>query len=91
MRKARRAELEQNVADVVDLRDSRPGPELASVEAGRSRIVQKALADLSPGAHLFATQLKLLLLLFQPRLSRNLFAGQELGPTHASLRSHLRS
>jgi RNA polymerase sigma-70 factor (ECF subfamily) len=47
-RKARRAELEENVDEVVNLRDSRPGPELASVDAARSRIVQKALADLSP-------------------------------------------
>jgi RNA polymerase sigma-70 factor, ECF subfamily len=47
-RKARRAELEENIDEVVNLRDSRPGPELASVEAGRSRIVQKAMADLSP-------------------------------------------
>lgn len=47
-RKARRAELEENVDEVTNLRDSRPGPELASVEAGRSRAVQKALADISP-------------------------------------------
>jgi hypothetical protein len=31
--------------------------------------------------------LKLLLLLYQPRLARNQYSGQELGPTHASLRS----
>ncbi len=47
-RKTRRAELEENVDEVVNLRDSRPSPESASVEAGRSRIVQRALADLSP-------------------------------------------
>lgn len=47
-RKARRAELEENVDEVANLRDSRPDPELASVEAGRSRIVQKAMANLSP-------------------------------------------
>ncbi len=47
-RKARRAELEENVDEVVNLRDSRPGPELASVADARSRIVQKAMAQLSP-------------------------------------------
>ncbi len=47
-RKARRADLEENVDDVADLRDTRPTPELASLEAGRSRVVQKAMADLSP-------------------------------------------
>jgi RNA polymerase sigma-70 factor, ECF subfamily len=47
-RKARRADLAENVDEVANLRDSRPGPELASLEAGRSRIVQKAMADLSP-------------------------------------------
>jgi hypothetical protein len=31
--------------------------------------------------------LKLLLLLYQPRLARNQYSGLELGPTHASLRS----
>jgi RNA polymerase sigma-70 factor (ECF subfamily) len=47
-RKARRTELEENVDEVANLRDSRPDPELASVESGRSRIVQKAMAQLSP-------------------------------------------
>ena len=47
-RKSHRAELEDNVDDVPDLRDSRPSPELASVQVGRSRIVQKAMAELSP-------------------------------------------
>jgi RNA polymerase sigma-70 factor (ECF subfamily) len=47
-RKARRADLEENVDDVPNLRDTRPTPELASMEAGRSRIVQKAMADLTP-------------------------------------------
>jgi RNA polymerase sigma-70 factor, ECF subfamily len=47
-RKARRTELEENVDEVANLYDSRPGPELASVESGRSRIVQKAMAQLSP-------------------------------------------
>ena len=46
-RKARRADLEENVDDVPNLRDSRPTPELDSVAAGRSRIVQKAMADLA--------------------------------------------
>lgn len=47
-RRARRANLEENVDDVPNLHDSRPTPELASLEAGRSRIVQKAMADLAP-------------------------------------------
>jgi RNA polymerase sigma-70 factor (ECF subfamily) len=47
-RRARHADFEENVDDVHDLRDFRSNPELASVEAGRSRIVQKALADLAP-------------------------------------------
>jgi RNA polymerase sigma-70 factor (ECF subfamily) len=47
-RKARRAGLEENVDDVAHLRDVRPGPELASVEQGRSRIVRKAMQELSP-------------------------------------------
>jgi RNA polymerase sigma-70 factor (ECF subfamily) len=47
-RKARRADLEENVDDVPNLRDSRPTPELNSMAAGRSRIVQQALADLAP-------------------------------------------
>jgi len=47
-RKARHTDLEENVDDVHDLHDSRSSPELASMEAGRSRIVQKALADLVP-------------------------------------------
>jgi RNA polymerase sigma-70 factor, ECF subfamily len=34
-RKARRAELEENVDEVANLRDPRPSPELASVEDGR--------------------------------------------------------
>ena len=33
--------------ELANLRDSRPGPELASIEDGRSRIVQKAMAQLS--------------------------------------------
>jgi len=47
-RKARRANLEENVDDVLNLYDSRPTPELVSLEAGRSRMVQKAMADLAP-------------------------------------------
>jgi RNA polymerase sigma-70 factor (ECF subfamily) len=47
-RKSRRAAVEENVDELANLRDSRPGPELASVEVARSRIVQKALAQLSP-------------------------------------------
>jgi RNA polymerase sigma-70 factor (ECF subfamily) len=47
-RKARRFEREENVDNVPGLRDSRPGPELSSMEAERSRIVNKAMADLAP-------------------------------------------
>jgi RNA polymerase sigma-70 factor, ECF subfamily len=47
-RKARRADLEENVDNVANLSDSRPGPEMASVEIGRSRIVRNAMAQLSP-------------------------------------------
>jgi RNA polymerase sigma-70 factor (ECF subfamily) len=48
-RKARRAELEENVDEVANnLRDFRPGPEQASVEGGLARLVQKAMAQLSP-------------------------------------------
>jgi RNA polymerase sigma-70 factor (ECF subfamily) len=46
-RRAHRAELETNVDDVITLRDSRPGPELMSAQAGRSRAVRKALGDLA--------------------------------------------
>jgi RNA polymerase sigma-70 factor, ECF subfamily len=47
-RKSRRAELEQNVDDVMGLRDPRPSPERATVDAGRARIVQNAMAKLPP-------------------------------------------
>jgi RNA polymerase sigma-70 factor (ECF subfamily) len=47
-RKARRAELEDNVDEVVNLSDSRFCPELASLEVGRSRIVREAIDQLSP-------------------------------------------
>jgi RNA polymerase sigma-70 factor, ECF subfamily len=47
-RKARRAEMEENIDDVVGLRDSRPSPEMASVEAMRSRAIREAMADLAP-------------------------------------------
>jgi RNA polymerase sigma-70 factor, ECF subfamily len=47
-RRARRAELEERVDVVANLRDPGPGPELASVEGVRSRIVQQAMAQLSP-------------------------------------------
>jgi RNA polymerase sigma-70 factor (ECF subfamily) len=47
-RKSRRAELEQDLDDVVGLRDPRPDPEHATVDASRARIVQDALAQLSP-------------------------------------------
>jgi len=47
-RKARRAELEDNVDEVTNLSDSRFCPELASLEVRRSRIVREAIAQLSP-------------------------------------------
>ena len=47
-RKARRAELEDNVDDVVQLSDSRPSPERAVVDAGRAQMLAKAMANLSP-------------------------------------------
>lgn len=46
-RKARRAELEDTLDDVVGLHDSRPNPELASVEAGQASLLRKAMAALS--------------------------------------------
>jgi RNA polymerase sigma-70 factor (ECF subfamily) len=48
-RKARRAQLEKDVDDVLDLSDSRPNPESAIIEHGRSRIVREAMAQLAPG------------------------------------------
>ena len=47
-RKARRAGLEDHVDDVVHLSDSRPSPERAVVDAGRARMLAKAMANLSP-------------------------------------------
>jgi RNA polymerase sigma-70 factor, ECF subfamily len=47
-RKARRAELEDNVDDVVQLSDSRPSPERVVVDSGRARMLAKAMANLSP-------------------------------------------
>jgi len=47
-RKARRAELEDNVDEVINLSDTRFCPELASLEIGRSRIVRKAIDQLAP-------------------------------------------
>lgn len=46
-RKARRAELEEHIDEVPELRDLRPGPEQASVEEALARTVQKAMAQLS--------------------------------------------
>jgi RNA polymerase sigma-70 factor (ECF subfamily) len=48
-RKARRAHLEKDVNDVLDLSESRPDPESAIIEHGRSRIVREAIAQLAPG------------------------------------------
>jgi RNA polymerase sigma-70 factor (ECF subfamily) len=47
-RKARRADVEENVDEVANLSDSRPSPEVASVEDARSRVVRRAIAQLSP-------------------------------------------
>jgi len=46
-RKARRAELEDNVDEVAELHDARPDPELATVKAGQARLLRQAMAILS--------------------------------------------
>jgi RNA polymerase sigma-70 factor, ECF subfamily len=46
-RKARRAEFEDNIHEIAELRDSRPHPELACMTAGDSRLVHSAIASLS--------------------------------------------
>jgi len=46
-RKARRAELEDNVYEVAELHDSRPDPELASVNAGQAHLLRTAMGALS--------------------------------------------
>ena len=45
-RKARRADLEQNLDDVFSLKDHRPSPEHASIEASRTRVIREAMAGL---------------------------------------------
>ena len=45
-RKARRADLEFDFDEAFDLQDLRPGPERSSIDAGRSRIIQEAMAEL---------------------------------------------
>jgi RNA polymerase sigma-70 factor, ECF subfamily len=45
-RKARRADLELDFDEVFDLQDLRPSPERSSIDAGRSRIIQEAMAEL---------------------------------------------
>ena len=45
-RKARRADLEQNLDQVFDLRDHGPSPESSSIQSGRARIIREAMADL---------------------------------------------
>ena len=47
-RKARRADLEQNLEEVFDLRDRRPSPEHASIDASRARIIRDAMSELPP-------------------------------------------
>ena len=46
-RKARRADLEDNLDGVVDLQDTRPNPESASIDAARARIIRDAMGELS--------------------------------------------
>jgi RNA polymerase sigma-70 factor, ECF subfamily len=46
-RKARRAEFEDSVDEIADLRDSRPNPELECMAARQARLVQRAVGDLS--------------------------------------------
>ena len=45
-RKARRADMEQDLDEVFELQDLRPSPERSSIEAGRRRIIQDAMAEL---------------------------------------------
>jgi RNA polymerase sigma-70 factor (ECF subfamily) len=45
-RKARRADLEQDLDEVFELQDLRPSPERASMDSGRTRIIQNAIAEL---------------------------------------------
>jgi RNA polymerase sigma-70 factor (ECF subfamily) len=45
-RKARRADLEQDLDEVFELQDLRPSPERASIDSGRTRIIQNAMAEL---------------------------------------------
>ena len=45
-RKSRRADMEQDLDEVFELQDLRPSPERSSIEAGRRRIIQDAMAEL---------------------------------------------
>jgi RNA polymerase sigma-70 factor (ECF subfamily) len=45
-RKARRADLEETLDGVFDIQDTRPSPESASIDAGRSRIIRDAMTEL---------------------------------------------
>lgn len=45
-RKARRADMQQDLEEVFDLRDLRKNPEEASLDAGRSRVIRDAMAEL---------------------------------------------
>jgi RNA polymerase sigma-70 factor, ECF subfamily len=46
-RRARRAEFEDNVDEIADLRDSRPNPELECMASRQARLVRRAVGDLS--------------------------------------------
>jgi RNA polymerase sigma-70 factor, ECF subfamily len=46
-RKARRSELEDNIHEIAELRDSRPNPELECITAGNSRLLHSAIGKLS--------------------------------------------
>jgi RNA polymerase sigma-70 factor (ECF subfamily) len=45
-RKARRAEFEDNIQEIAELRDFRPNPELECMTARNSRLVQSAIGEL---------------------------------------------
>jgi RNA polymerase sigma-70 factor (ECF subfamily) len=47
-RRARRANLEEPLDEVVTLSDRGPNPEQISAEAGRARIIKEAMAGLGP-------------------------------------------
>lgn len=69
-RRARSQEVEHPLEDVSVLQDSRPSPELVSIESGRARVVQGALAALS------ADQRQIIELAFFAGMSHNEIARQ---------------